>query len=286
MMTPAPATMEFLGLRLEGVVLYAAALLVFAAGMGLTRAIAMVAARIFARRGSAQSAMVVRKAVFYGLNIVLALACLRLAGLDLKVLLGAAGLLTVAIGFASQTSASNLISGLFLVAERAFEVGDIIRVDGMTGEVLGIDLLSVKLRTFDNLMIRVPNEQLIRSSVTNLTRFPIRRLDMDIGVAYKEDLEQVRDLLLEVADAEPLCLMEPRPLFLLKGYGSSSVDIQFSVWAKRENWLEMRNAMYIGVKKAFDEAGIEIPFPHVSLYAGSASGPIPLRWQDKPGQCD
>ena len=83
----------------------------------------------------------------------------------------AAGLLTVALGFAAQTSASNLISGLFLLGERPFVVGDVIRLaSGITGEVVGIDLLSVKIRTFDNLLVRVPNETLLKSELTNLTR--------------------------------------------------------------------------------------------------------------------
>jgi hypothetical protein len=87
---------------------------------------------------------------------------LHQAGLKLGVLPGAAGILTVAIGFASQTSASNLISGLFVIAERPFVVGDIIRVAETTGEVLSVDLLSVKIRTFDNLYVRIPNEGIIR----------------------------------------------------------------------------------------------------------------------------
>ena len=88
-------------------------------------------------------------------------------------------------------------------------------------------------------------------------------------MAYKEDLERVRDLLEEVADRNPLVLTEPAPLFIFKGFGESSLDMQFSVWAKRENWLEMRNQMHLEVKAAFDAAGVEIPFPHRTFYTGS-----------------
>lgn len=204
-------------------------------------------------------------------------SAMRELGFSLSVLMGAAGILTVAIGFASQTSASNIISGLFLVGERPFQIGDIIQVGNTIGEVLSIDLLSVKLRTYDNLFVRIPNETLIRTEMTNLTRFPIRRFDLMIGVAYRENMDKVRDVLMEVADKNPLCLIKPAPLFLFTGFGDSSLNIQFSVWAKKESFIDMRTAIQLEVKEAFDKAGIEIPFPHRTLYSGSETEPFPVR---------
>lgn len=198
-------------------------------------------------------------------------------GFDMTALLGAAGILSVAVGFASQTSASNLISGLFLLGERAFTVGDVIKVGDQTGEVLSIDLLSVKLRTFDNLFVRIPNENLMKSTVTTLTRFPIRRFDMKIGIAYHEDIRKARDVLIKVARNFHLCLDEPAPLIIMQGFGESSIDIQFSVWGARERFLDMRNGLQERVKEAFDENGIEIPFPHRTIYAGSKSTPHPVK---------
>ncbi|MGS2720336.1 mechanosensitive ion channel family protein [Paraglaciecola aestuariivivens] len=221
-----------------------------------------------------------RRAVFYGIFILMFVSALRELGFDLSVVLGAAGILSVAIGFASQTSASNLISGIFLMMERPFSIGDVIRVGETTGEVISIDLLSVKLRTFENLFVRIPNESMIKSQVTTLTRFPIRRADLQIGIAYKEDIEQVREVLTNIATKNILCLDEPPPLFILLGFGSSSVNIQFSVWAKRENFLALKNTIYQEIKKSFDQLGIEIPFPHISVYAGEASKPMPISVQD------
>jgi len=233
-------------------------------------------ARLFAE-DDAQRAMILRRGAFYGIAGLFTASALMELGFDLSVLLGAAGILTVAIGFASQTSASNVISGLFLLGERPFAVGDIIRVNGTTGEVLSVDLLSVKLRTFDNLFVRIPNETMIKSEVTNLRRFPIRRVDLQIGVAYKEDLQAVRQVLMEVADRNPLCLEEPAPLIIFQGYGDSSINHQFSVWAKTENFLDLRNSIPIEIKEAFDEHGIEIPFPHRTLYTGSETSPFPVQ---------
>jgi small-conductance mechanosensitive channel len=266
----------------ERILMAIKALVILIVGLILARGVAAGVVRVVRGRATQQGAMLVRRLVFYGLLLLFVMGALNQLGFQLSVLLGAAGILTVAIGFASQTSASNLISGLFLIFEKPFVVGDVITVSGTTGEVLSIDLLSVKLRTFDNLFVRVPNETIIKTEVTNLTHFPIRRHDMKIGVAYREDLGRVRDLLFRVAEQNPLCLVEPRPLFIFLSYGDSALEMQFSVWAKREHWLEMRNSMHLDVKRAFDEAGIEIPFPHRTLYTGSETEPFPVRIVDAP----
>jgi small-conductance mechanosensitive channel len=244
--------------RLLGIV---RAAVVLAVGLFIAHAVSRSIVRVFRGRLDAHGTKLLKRFTYYSMGA----------------LLGAIGILTVAIGFAAQTSASNLISGLFLIVERPFVVGDLLNIDGTVGEVVSIDLLSVKIRTFDNLMLRVPNETLVKSSFLNLTRFPIRRFDVQLSVAYKEDTEKVRRILVDVADRNPICLDEPRPLFIYRGYGDSGLELQFSVWAKRQNFLLLRNSIQEEIKKAFDENGIEIPFPHRSLYTGSVTEPFPIR---------
>lgn len=230
--------------------------------------------RFMAGRSSRHHTVMVRRLVFYVIVVLFSIAALREAGFSLDVVLGAAGILTVAIGFASQTSASNMISGLFLLVEKPFEIGDFIEVDATLGEVIGIDMLSVKLRTADNLFVRIPNETLIKTRVINRSRFPIRRLDLMLGIAYAEDVERVEALLLELAEKDPSCLEEPKPFTLVTAFGPSSVDVQFSFWVPKERVLEGRSGMMVAIKKALDHAEIEIPFPHTSVYAGSHSEPF------------
>jgi len=261
---------------LRAVVIAVVGLLVARVGAGL-------GSRLAGRYFETQQVDLLRKAVFYGVVVLTAMSVLHQLGFSLTIILGAAGVLSVAIGFASQTSASNLISGLFLIGEKPFGVGDVIRVGETVGEVLSIDLLSVKLRTFDNLFVRVPNETLIKSQIVNLTRFDIRRLELKVSAAYKEDLAHVRRVLLEVAEAYPLCLTEPKPAVLFLGFGDSGLELQFNIWSARENFLELRNTMPERVKRAFDAEGIEIPFPHRSLYAGEATAPFPIRIVDDAG---
>lgn len=253
--------------------------LILAVGWGLAKVAGLAAGRAARRYTAAQETMLVQRVVFYGVLALAVVTALQQMGFNLGVLLGAAGVLTVAVGFASQTSASNVISGLFLIGERAFVVGDTIKLGNTVGEVLSIDLLSVKLRTPDNLFVRVPNETLIKAEIVNLTRFPIRRLDLLIGVNYKEDMAKVQRVLQGVAERNPLCLIEPEPLFIFSGFGDSAMNLQFSVWAVRENFLELRNSIQREIKQAFDDNGIDIPYPQRVLHLAE---PLALRHETPP----
>lgn len=266
----------------ESMLRWLRALLVMIIGLFLSRLFSRALYQFTEAPMGRDTATILRRFSFYFLIVLTMMTALREVGFSLSVVIGAAGILSVAIGFASQTSASNLISGVFLVAEKSFRLGDTIKVGDITGEVLSIDLLSVKLRQFDNVFVRVPNETLIKSNISNMSRFPIRRLDLQIGVAYKEDVVKVREVLMNVADDYPLCLDQPVPLVIFQGFGDSSLNLQFSIWAARENYLALRNEMPEAIKRAFDEQGIEIPFPHRSLYAGSQTAPFPIEIVTRP----
>lgn len=224
-----------------------------------------------------QAVMLLSKGVVYIGSLIIILTVLQQTGVRLGTLLGGAAIAGAAIGFASQTSLSNLISGLFLVWERPFQVGDALQSGSDMGIVYSIDLLSIQLRTYDNKLIRIPNESLIKNSFTNITRFPIRRMDIDIGVAYKEDVERVMKILKEVADLNPYCLDEPEPVIIFKGFGDSALEILFAPWFAKTDYVKLRNSLLIDVKRRFDAEGIEIPFPHRTLYTGAVTEPFPIK---------
>ena len=225
---------------------------------------------------SAQQAMILSKFILYFGLVIIILSILQKLNFPLATLYGSAGIIGIALAFASQTSVSNIISGLFLIGERPFEVDDIIKIGDTTGVVLSVDVLSVKLRTFDNKFVRIPNETIVKSELTNITKFPIRRIDINVGVAYKEDIGRVREVLMEVAKRNPLCLNDPEPIVIFNGFGNSSLDFLFGVWAVKSDFLKLKNSITEDVKRRFDEEGIEIPFPHLSLYKGSVTEPIPI----------
>jgi small-conductance mechanosensitive channel len=232
------------------------------------------------KRWNAQIGMLVGRGVRYLGVILIGLSILRELGFEIGPVLGAMGVLGVALGFASQTSLSNVIAGLFLLSDRALAVGDLVRIDGQVGTVQSIDLLAVRIRTPNNQLIRVPNETLIKANLVTLNKFPIRRVDIPIGVAYKEDVERVRQVLCEVIDANSHSLAEPEPLILFDSYGSSSLDFVIGVWCLREDWLATKNSLMDAIKDRFDTEGIEIPFPHLSIYAGSTTDPMPVQVND------
>lgn len=253
-----------------GEILWAGA--IFLLGLLVARLAQRLVRRLVLQRASPQQALLFARGTFYGVAVLALLQALRTAGVEIGVLLGAAGILTVALGFAAQTSASNLISGLFLMAERPFVLGDAIQVGQTVGMVVDVDLLSVKLRTFDNLLVRIPNESLLKSEITNLTRHPIRRLDVPISIAYDEDPDRAREVLEGVAEANELCLDEPEPLFFVLGFGDSAINLRFSVWTTTESFFSLRTRFLTEVKHAFDEAGVEFPFPQRTLTFGGSLG--------------
>lgn len=186
---------------------------------------------------------------------------LRAVGVDVVGILGAAGVMGVAIGFASQTSLSNLISGIFLVSERSFKPGDYIQVEGEEGMVESINLLSVYLRKPDNSLVRIPCETLIKSPVRNITGSPSRRIDLDVGVDYNSDLEQVKRIIFDVIKQEQDLLDTPAPTVLFSGFGDSSLNLHIGAWCKTEVYHAQRYRLATALLEAFRKEGINIPFP-------------------------
>jgi len=230
---------------------------------------------------SKQRKMIINRFIQYSGIIILFFIIVSELNIDLTAIFGAAGIIGIVIGVASQTSIGNIVSGFFLVSEKSFELGDVIKIGDKSGTVYSIDLLSIKLRTFDNLLLRIPNQTVISSEVINVTRFPIRRLDFDLGVAYKEDLVKVRSIIERVVRNNPLCLDEPEPLIVFKEFGASSINIQLGVWFEKANYLKVKNSVFLEIKAAFDAEGIEIPFPHISVYTGEATKPFPIAGKEK-----
>jgi small-conductance mechanosensitive channel len=228
-------------------------------------------------RSTAQRGMIIGKVFYYTGVFIVLFSILNEFGFKLSHLLGAAGIIGLAIGFASQTSVSNIISGFFLMTEQPFKVDDVITVGDITGVVLSIDMLSVKIRTFDNKLVRIPNETILKGQLTNITHFPIRRVDIRVGVAYKESIPRVKSILLELAQKNPLCMQEPQPQVLFTDFGDSSLNLLWIGWCIKSDWLSLKNSMMEEIKQRFDEEQIEIPFPHSSIYAGSITEPFPIQ---------
>jgi len=246
-------------------------------GFVIARLVSNAFIRTIGNRFNAHQRLLWRRGIFYFIFLLFIMTSLREAGFKLSVFLGAAGILTVALGFASQTSATNLISGLFLIGEGSFEVGDTIQITlirGQTieGQVISIDLLSVKLLTLDNVYIRLPNEQLIRTPVMNLSKYPIRRIPITLAINFHEDIIKVRQVLLDVAAKYPLVMDDPKATVTVTAFRESSIELLFAVWCRQENALKVRDEMQERVRNGFLENQIEIPVPKMGLI----DRPLPL----------
>jgi small-conductance mechanosensitive channel len=243
----------------------AEAALALAAGLLTGHLLGRLAERAIEPLSSRAWSFLARRAVFWGCAAAGVAYGMQTFGVDLGVLVGAAGVATVAVGFAAQTSMSNLISGLFLMLERSISVGDVIELGGTTGEIISIDLLSVKLRTFENLMVRIPNEALVKGMMTNLSRFPIRRVDFALRFSAEQPLGPVEAALLSVTEEEPLVLQEPAPQVMLQGFSEGTVDVQLSCWVTCEAYIGVRTRMTLLVLEALQRHGLQLAAPRREL---------------------
>lgn len=237
----------------------------------LFRLLRVVLELFLRRRVSGRSALWAGKTVSY-LGVAIAiLVVLDVAGLDIRALLGAAGIAGIAVGFAAQTSIANVISGLFLLSEKSFAVGDVIKSGDALGVVTSIDLLSVKLRTFDNQQMRLPNESLIKNVLVNMTRFPVRRLNLTLTVGHGQDLEELRDVLKEAAAGVKEVLIEPEPFFMVDEFKEEGVSVLFGLWLKQDDMVKVKNAIFVSIQRAFSERALAYPFKSIKVRDGAGS---------------
>ena len=131
--------------------------------------------------------------------------------------------------------------------------------------MISIDLLSVKLLTQDNVYVRLPNEQLIRAPVQNLSKFPIRRIPITLAINFHEDIIKVREVLLKIAASYPLVLADPTPAVTVPSFRESSIKLLFAIWCQQENFLKVRDEMQERIRNGFVENQIEIPVPKMGF---------------------
>ena len=223
-------------------------------------------------QAGSHNVLVVRKLVFYAIMILTVILALNQIGVKLSGLLAAAGIVTVAVSFAAQTSVSNVISGIFLLFDRPFSLGDTIKVDTTLGAVLSIGLLSSKVRTFDNLVVRIPNEALLKSTITNYSLLNVRRLDVSVLVDLSTDLKRAHELLLEVMREHVKVLDEPAPAVLTDAITDSGITLIARVWVMSTDFIQARSDLSTSAVLTLREAGIERPRMRREVWTRPAPG--------------
>lgn len=209
--------------------------------------------------------MLITKVIKYVFYVLVAMWVLNLFGVKLSAIWGAAGIAGVAIGFAAQTSVSNIISGLFVLTEGALKVGDTIIVDGITGVVESINLMSVQVHTYDNEMVRIPNSTIINTNLMNRSYHSKRRFTLTYSINYDTDMRKALEVLSKAPEFCPTVLKEPAPAVWFDNFGDSGIDLTLAVWFKPEDFIQTKNDLYIAIKKVFDDAGIDVPYNQLDI---------------------
>jgi len=191
------------------------------------------------------------------LTVVVTLGNFGVETTSIIAVLGAAGL---AIGLALQGTLSNVAAGLMLLFLRPFKIGDWVEAAGVSGSVREIGLFTTIIDTFDNVYISVPNSAIWTSNIINHAKYGTRRLDLDIGVSYDSDLDDVEAAMMELA-ADPRVLADPAPRFLVVSYGDSAINVRLRAYAEYDDFFNLFWDLNRNLKGVLDARGIDIPFP-------------------------
>ena len=187
-------------------------------------------------------------------------------------LLAGVGVVGLALGFAFQDIAANFMAGFIMALRRPFVVGDLVETADITGEVLSVELRATRLRTPDGLSVIIPNKDVFQNPIINYTLTKDRRIEVEVGVAYDSDLEQVRDTVMQALEDIPNRENSRKPECYYVGFGGSSINLVARLWlgkSSQKAYFQSRSEAVISIKKAFDAAGIAIPFPIRTLDFGA-----------------
>jgi small-conductance mechanosensitive channel len=176
-------------------------------------------------------------------------------------LLVAGGIAGIVFGFASKSIVGNLVSGLFLLFERPVSIGEQVSIAGVSGFVEDINILSTTIRKYDGLYVRMPNETVFTSNITNLVSHVARRFEYLVGIRYSDDADQAIKIINRVIDNQTFALREPTPQTFVDNLGDNSVNIMVRVWAPVSEWYSLKMKLLWMLKTALEDNGIEIAFP-------------------------
>lgn len=202
------------------------------------------------------------------IKVLAAVAVLGTLGFNIASIITALGAATVAIGLALQDSLKNVASGIVILVTKPFQAGDFLEVSGLQGTVTKIDISSTHMLTVDNKEVIMPNSNVTANNIINFSSQENRRVDFSFGVSYSADLATVKRVVNKVVDGCEPVLTEPERFIAVGAHEESYIEIIVRLWCKKENYWDVYFYMQENVKNAFDENGIEIPFPQVDVHSG------------------
>jgi small conductance mechanosensitive channel len=220
-----------------------------------------------------QAQMLILRATRVAIYIFAVLTVADQLKINITSMLAGVGFIGLALSFAAKDTVGNIISGVVIIIDVPFKEGDWISLGQMHATVTEIRLRTTVLTTFDNEMVVVPNMQISQERIVNYTITPKSRVKVPIGIAYKEDMQRARNILLETVKGDERILLDPSPNVIVTDLGASSINMQLRFWT--EDPLLKFSLMWEYTercKQAMDRAGIQIPFPHMQLFVEKTEG--------------
>jgi len=203
------------------------------------------------------------KALLTAVAVIIVLDCLGIEATSLVAVLSVAGL---ALSLALQNSLANVAGGVQILASKPFKPGDWVETGDYSGTVSEIGLFYTKLTSVDNKLIQLPNSAIVSANIINYSSQERRQVEIRVNVSYDSDLEQVRSVLALLVGTCPLTFPSPEPLIHVFSYKDSSIEFIVRVWCANQDYWTVYYYLMDGLKPALDEAGIEIPYPHINVH--------------------
>lgn len=212
---------------------------------------------------SHQTHEMIKKLIRYGIWAAAVFIIIDILGVKgaITTALAGAGIAGIAIGFAAKDTLSNMISGIFLFADRPFKLKDTVEIGGNVGKVRDITLRNTVIKTFDNKIVTIPNSVTSKSTIINYSRMSKRRVEIPVGIAYEADMDKAVKTIMKVLKKDENVLDKPEPSVAMVGLGDFSVDLKVMAWIENRNFLTKKTKLIHDIKKALDKAKVEIPYP-------------------------
>ncbi|NNE10791.1 MAG: mechanosensitive ion channel family protein [Ilumatobacter sp.] len=246
-----------------GIILGAAIVIAIAVRFGVER---------FLRGRNEIIARLVARTILFVIVAIGLVYALSTVGIRVGLLLGGLGIGGFAIAFALKDSLENLIAGVILQIRQPFDYDDLVEIGEFEGSVDDIDLRSVEMTLFSGERVTLPSAHVLQNPITNFTTNGTRRVDITVGVSYDADVTEACDLLTAAMRDVDGVLDEPAPATTFDGFGASSIDLTARFWIRSDaSYFDIQRAVATALKRALDDHGVEIPFPHRQLIDGAAN---------------
>ncbi len=251
------------------VVTLGVALLIFIVGRWLARYLSRLFARWLERSSvDATASGYLAKLFYIALLIMVVIAALSFLGVPMTSFVAVLGASVLAIGLALQDSMSNLAAGLLVIILKPYNVGNVVQIGDqrMNGTVEEVSFFHTTLRTIDNSLLLVPNNDVMANPILNYTELEWRRVDLEFGIGYDDDLLLAKQVLTDIATGDPRVLEEPTPRIAVKELADNSVVLIMQPYVVPADYLSVKYDLTERVKLRFDEVGITIPYPQRTIY--------------------